>query len=203
MPGHLSCVCGAVSIQLHDPIPRFRLECGCCDCRQALQWAQLQGGPTAPCLPDLWYFANDFTFLSGREKTKLFKLRDNGMSIRLVATCCHSTLLVDNPYYNNKVLMVMAQGAKLDVPEIEKNVRAQMKDFPKGRIGELEPFQGKPVDKDNLDDWGKFATSEEFFGAWGAMASDDIENPSGTNFKEITDSSTIEVLGLEHYKELV
>merc|ERR1712098_12455 len=81
MSGELCCVCGAVCLVLHHPVPRFRLECGCCDCRQALQWAQLQGGPLAPALPDLWYFANDLT------------IRDNGMSIRMVATCCFSTLL--------------------------------------------------------------------------------------------------------------
>ena len=75
MPGSLSCVCGAVCIILHHPVPRFRLECGCCDCRQALQWAQLQGGPVAPALPDLWYFANDFTITRGRDNIRLYKLR--------------------------------------------------------------------------------------------------------------------------------
>ena len=62
----------------------MRLECGCCDCRQvssqqwdtctfvwtwasllvqALQWAEVEGGPKSPLLCDLWYFANRFTFL--------------------------------------------------------------------------------------------------------------------------------------------
>ena len=30
---------------------------------QALQWAEVEGGPKSPLLCDLWYFANRFTFL--------------------------------------------------------------------------------------------------------------------------------------------
>merc|ERR1719154_684241 len=166
--GHIQCVCGSVSITLHTPVrgplARFRLECGCCDCRQALQWGQLQGGPQAPLLPDLWYFENDFTVESGWENVKLFKLRDNGMSIRFVATCCYSTLLVHHPGYQNAIVMVMSQGVKLNVPSVEKRMRCQMKDFPKNKIGELEPFLGNPVNVENLDEYGKHATPEEAFG---------------------------------------
>ena len=78
-----------------------------------------------------------------------------------------------------------------------------MKDFPKERIGELEPFNEKPVDKDNLDEWGKYESPGEFFGTWASMVYNTGDTPSGTNFQEISDTSTIEVLGLEHYKELV
>ena len=76
MPGHIICMCGAVSVQLSTPTPVYRLQCGCCDCRQALQWAHLQGGPSAPdLLADLWYFRNSFTFLKGKEETSWLKLR--------------------------------------------------------------------------------------------------------------------------------
>ena len=85
--------------------------------RQALQLAALQGGPPAPVLPDLWYFDDDFTFQSGQELTKIYKLRsisrkrakdatafnmffrDNELSTRCVSTCCFWTLFVHHPGY--------------------------------------------------------------------------------------------------------
>ncbi len=30
---------------------------------QALQWAEVEGGPKSPLLCDLWYFVNRFTFI--------------------------------------------------------------------------------------------------------------------------------------------
>ena len=126
--------------------------------------------------------------------------RDNGISIRLVATCCHSTLLVDNPYYENNGIMVMANAVKMNVEEIEKTFRIQMKDYPKERIGELKPFNGNAVDKDHLDDWGKFSSPEEAFSGFGAVTAK-IDQRKGVCFADI--SSTVEVLGLEHYKELI
>ena len=86
---------------------------------QALQWAEVEGGPKSPLLCDLWYFVNRFTFikvfasqkvkyihmckfihvLQGKELTKWFKLRESGSSVRCVALCCKSTLLVQHPAY--------------------------------------------------------------------------------------------------------
>ena len=120
----------------------------------------------------------------------------------MVATCCYSTLLVDNPYYENNGVMVMSQAVKMDVDSIEKTFRIQMKDFPKARIGELEPFNGNAVDKDKLDDWGIYSSPEEAFSSFGAVTAK-IDHRIGTCFEEITKASTVEVLGLEHYKELV
>ena len=124
------------------------------------------------------------------------------MSIRMVATCCFSTLLVDNPYYEKNGVMVMAQGVKMDVENMEKQWRIQMKDYPKERIGELKPFNGKAVDKDNLDDWGNNSDPAEAFSAFGAVTAP-INERRGISFQDITDASTVEVLGLQHYKELV
>ena len=80
MKGTISCQCGEVTLTLGEATPRARLQCGCCDCRQAMAWAQLQGGPTVPTLRplDLYYFGNDFAFASGKNKTKWYKLRENG-----------------------------------------------------------------------------------------------------------------------------
>ena len=80
MKGILSCKCGQVKIEIGDPSPRMRIECGCCDCRQALAWAQLQGGPKVPSNRplDLWYFGNDISVASGKDKLRWYKLRENG-----------------------------------------------------------------------------------------------------------------------------
>ena len=124
------------------------------------------------------------------------------MSIRMVATCCFSTLLVDNPYYEKNGVMVMAQGVKMDVENMEKQWRIQMKDYPKERIGELEPFNGKAVDKDNLDEWGNGFDPSEAFSAFSVVTAP-IDERRGISFQDITDVSTVEVLELQHYKELV
>ena len=81
MKGTLNCQCGGVTLELGDAKPKSRLQCGCCDCRQAIQWAQLQGGPKAPINRplDIWYFGNDIVFVSGKDKVKWYKLREHGM----------------------------------------------------------------------------------------------------------------------------
>ena len=124
------------------------------------------------------------------------------MSIRMVATCCYSTLLVDNPHYQKNGVMVMAQGVKMDVESMKKQWRIQMKDFPKERIGELKPFNGKPVDMDSLDVLGDLSNPQDAFAAFGAVTAK-IDERKGISFQDITEASTVEVLGLQHYKELV
>ena len=85
MKGILSCKCGQVKIEIGDPSPRMGIECGCCDCRQAMAWAQLQGGPKVPSNRplDLWYFGNDISVATGKDKLKWFKLRENGKVCKL------------------------------------------------------------------------------------------------------------------------
>merc|ERR1712061_438305 len=91
MSGRLTCMCGKCVIQLANPTPKCRLECGCADCRQAARWATLLGGPPAPLMTDAWYFDNDLTVVSGAAAMRWYKQRDTGRCLRLVATCCHST----------------------------------------------------------------------------------------------------------------
>ena len=80
MKGSISCQCGEVKLEIGDASPKMRLQCGCCDCRQAMAWAQRRGGPKVPSdRPiDLWYFENDISVASGKKKLKWFKLRKNG-----------------------------------------------------------------------------------------------------------------------------
>ena len=82
MPGTIQCRCGKVSIKVTNPAPRYRLQCGCCDCRQAVQWAQLQGGPIVPSQPlDVWYFENDLNVSAGKDQLRWYKLRTDGKVI--------------------------------------------------------------------------------------------------------------------------
>ena len=85
MKGMLECCCGHVKIEIGDAKPKMRLQCGCCDCRQAVQWAQLQGGPKEPTSRplDLWYFGNDIIIASGKDKVKWYKLREDGKVLLL------------------------------------------------------------------------------------------------------------------------
>ena len=80
MKGSISCQCGEVRLEIGDASPIMRLQCGCCDCRQAMAWAQRQGGPKVPSTRplDLWYFENDILVSSGKENLKWYKLRKNG-----------------------------------------------------------------------------------------------------------------------------
>merc|ERR1719348_1568046 len=202
---NISCICGKVKICLANSQPKYRLECGCCDCRQALQWASLQEGPPAPALPDLWYFRDDFTFIEGQELTKLYKLREDGASTRVVATCCFSTLLVNHPGYQNNVVMVMAQGVIMNVPKIEPLVRIQMKDFPKHRICELKPFknQSVPLDPENLDSFGELASWDECVVKIMEIFGDTALEAEGLSMKKIMDKEEALILGLKHYEELL
>ena len=80
MKGTLSCQCSEVKLEMGDASPRMRLQCGCSDCRQAMTWANLQGGPKVPTNRplDLFYFGNDIAIVSGNKKLKWFKLREDG-----------------------------------------------------------------------------------------------------------------------------
>ena len=82
MTGTITCQCGKVIIEIYDPNPRYRLQCGCCDCRQAVHWANLQGGPKVPKQPlDVWYFVNDIKTIVGKENLTWLKLRSDGKVI--------------------------------------------------------------------------------------------------------------------------
>jgi len=178
----------------------MRLECGCCDCRQALQWAEVEGGPKSPLIVDACYFLNRFTFLKGKELTKWYKLRESGSSVRCVATCCKSTLMVHHPFYREKVVMVMADGCKLNLPDMsmEPVSRVQMKDVPTDKISLVKPFKGQPVDPQaldiNVDGMMRFFMKEldkEVEEGEGSSTGKEVEEHGWTN------------LGAEHYKWLL
>ena len=80
LKGSMRCQCGRVKLDIGDASPKMCLQCGCCDCRQALLWAEKKGGPKVPSdRPlDLWYFENDIKIAFGKTKLKWYKLRIQG-----------------------------------------------------------------------------------------------------------------------------
>ena len=40
----ISCSCGLCELFLNDPSPKYSVMCACEDCRQALRWAEINGG---------------------------------------------------------------------------------------------------------------------------------------------------------------
>ena len=136
----ISCLCGKVSFTLTIPIPVYRIECGCVDCRQALEYAASKGRPPAPTLPDLWYFKNDSFQSKGSYDDIIWaKLREKGSSVRCMSKCCNSTLLVHHPFYRDNLTMVFEQTCEMENIDDEAiphpKIRSTMKDFPKDLIG--------------------------------------------------------------------
>ena len=81
----------------------MRLDCCCIDCNDAFRWAETQGGP--PKLKptsDSWYFENDLQFIKGYDKIGFYRLNEGYPSVRMVTSCCHSTLCCDHPSYQQK-----------------------------------------------------------------------------------------------------
>merc|ERR1712141_204868 len=92
---------------------------------------------------DLWHFGNDISVASGKKKLKWYKLRENGKSIRWVSQCCHTTMVVHHPGYENKIFMVMADSVEMggDISEeLDVVFRGQMKDYPKSKLKEHGKF---------------------------------------------------------------
>ena len=170
MTGTLHCQCGLVTLRIGDTNPRMRLECGCCDCRQALSWAQIQGGPKLPSHRPIEaiYFGNDLLVESGKENLQWYKLREGGSSIRWVARCCFTTMVVYHPFYMDKIFAtfsdVIRYGEDIST-NVESVCRIQMKDYPKDMVKYLTSFKnsGEPIDikaaeedREILNVYGKF-----------------------------------------------
>ena len=144
MKGIIKCKCPdhKVVLKIGDPSIRMKLECGCCDCRQALDWAEQKGGPKLrdDRPPEVLYFGNDILVESGKENLKWTKLREDGSSVRWVAQCCFSTMAIHHPFYLDKIFATFADAVEYDgdITNNEKTVcRFQMKEYPKDLVKKL------------------------------------------------------------------
>lgn len=60
-----------------------------------------------PDIVDGTYWPNDFEVQRGKEHLKAYLLREGMHSNRLTATCCHTILLVDHPFYEGKLCLCL------------------------------------------------------------------------------------------------
>jgi hypothetical protein len=144
IPGaSVTCTCGATAIEFAYERPRLQLECGCCDCRQAHEWAASRGGPPAVAISRLFYLDNDILRVRGEQNLYLHQLRDPANSTRVGTRCCESILAVDHPAYAGNVVMVPSDACHLVAPSYPPpHARIYMKDYDHNRDGNPPPFCG-------------------------------------------------------------
>jgi len=102
----IQCQCGAVTITFPQEQPLFASECGCVDCIGKLRQLEKHGGPAVPadimshdtCL--VLYYAHDKMVVTGKENLTFTTVRKNSTSTNCVASCCHTALVVDTPFYH-------------------------------------------------------------------------------------------------------
>ena len=106
----INCKCGKSGLTLVDGKAKLKVQCGCTDCRQALEYGFVNGGVKPDPLPELYYMVSDITDVRGKDFMKAFRLREDdpsgvGMSTRIYCTQCYSILGVDHPVYQSNVFL--------------------------------------------------------------------------------------------------
>jgi hypothetical protein len=101
----IECKCGSSALTIADGKAILYLQCGCEDCRQALQWCYKNGGVKPDPLPRLYYLRSDIVDVKGKDYMKAFKLREDGRSTRISCIECYSVLGVDHPSYQSNVFL--------------------------------------------------------------------------------------------------
>lgn len=159
----ITCRCGQAEIAFHNPAARRCLDCCCCDCFDALEWcarARAREGqkqdasgrsgrstPPSASPPRLVYFDNDLGVVRGEAHLRLHRLRPSGLSLRCIAVCCHTPLIVTHPMYRGNAVMVMPGGGTLtyaDAP-LAPSVRLNARWWDDAvREGPLPPFGSAP-----------------------------------------------------------
>ena len=116
----IECKCGSSALTVADGKAILYLQCGCEDCRQALQWGHMKGGVEPDPLPRLYYLRSDIVDVKGKDYMKAFKLREDGRSTRISCIKCYSVLGVDHPAYQSNVFLNFPKhcnnGGDLSIP---------------------------------------------------------------------------------------
>eukprot|EP01052_Picozoa_sp_SAG31_P009042 SAG31_NODE_467_length_15267_cov_13.792919_18_plen_129_part_00 len=84
-------------------------------------YSQLQ---RCPEIVDGTYWPNDWDVMRGKEHLKCYYLREGMQSNRMVATCCHTCMIVDHPFYEEKVCLVL--DGEADDPHRFKIMKVRM-----------------------------------------------------------------------------
>ena len=116
----IECKCGSCDLTIADGKAILYLQCGCEDCRQALQWGYKNGAVEPDLLPRLYYMRSDIVDVKGKDHMKAFKLRKDGRSTRISCMKCYSILGVDHPVYQSNVFLNFPKhcnnGGDLSIP---------------------------------------------------------------------------------------
>ena len=116
----IKCKCGSSALTVADGKAILYFQCGCEDCRQALQWGYMKGGVEPDPLPQLYYLRSDIVDVKGKDYMKAFKLREDGRSTRISCIKCYSILGVDHPVYQSNVFLNFPKhcnnGGDLSIP---------------------------------------------------------------------------------------
>ena len=110
VPAEINCKCGKCGITLADGKAKLQFNCGCQDCRQALNWGYAKGGIKPDPLAKVYYMPSDIIDVRGKEHMQSFQLRKDdpsllGMSRRIYCTECYSIIGVDHPAYEGNVFL--------------------------------------------------------------------------------------------------
>ena len=112
--GTIGCNCGKCEIAVADNRAIQYFRCGCEDCRQGLEWANLNGGVQPNQLPHLYYIPADIISITGKEFMRIYKLRNDGKSIRLYCISCHALIAVEHPNYRGNVFLIFPEHCRVD-----------------------------------------------------------------------------------------
>lgn len=201
-PKKISCYCKRVVFKMSNGRPRRVIECCCVDCFQHLEWASARGGPTSPIIPTLSYWENDLIIERGEDLLEVVLLREKGKSLRLVSTCCHSTLMIDNPAYNGVIFMLFEEACNIqwDDPNISPYItrpaesRIFVNDFEIYR-GKIPEFKGNP-ERIHLSCCPPYADK------WASRSSPTLKYPKGETCQSLFMRVPKIILGLEEGKRI-
>jgi len=129
-------------------------------------------------------------------------LREKGESLRLVSTCCHSTLMVDHPSYSGVMLMLFEEACRIQRDDMQKSPsetrpaesRIYTNDFDKSR-GKLPEFNGDPEQIHQ--------TCSPYVDKWNSQTSPTLENRKGETCQSLFLRVPKINLGLEEGKRIL
>ena len=109
---NISCFCGSCQLFLNDPAPKYSVMCACEDCRQALRWAENNGGQKPKDILYSVYFRSDIQSYNGIQNMIATQLRGDASSTRIYCKNCFSCFAIDHVNYQNNVFMIKPDYCK-------------------------------------------------------------------------------------------
>ena len=135
---NISCSCGSCQLFLNDPLPKYSVMCACEDCRQALRWAEINGGKKPKDILYSVYFRSDIESYNGIENMIATQLRGDASSTRIYCKNCYSCFAVDHVNYQNNVFMIQPDYCKQNFNvQIAPLAVLNLQDYP-GEFAELD-----------------------------------------------------------------